>query len=237
MRNFLNVSAQESKGLHKPIYLNAKKLKSEALLLAENNAYSTASSLTILSTEELIKAILVLLHSEGYKVYRLKEAHMFFKDHTIRHHLAQLIETGIGLFEATETLKNQKTNFTTPKKSIKSIIGMVLNREELLKPISTSINRINNLQNFNSIKNQGLYVDFNNEIKIPENEVIKTDFENTVNIQQRIMVFYKKLCLLFHPKIDLHLSKKKADEYRQNIHLFIDEALADIKFRELKNVK
>jgi AbiV family abortive infection protein len=79
MSNFLNLSPRHSKCLHEPIFKNALKLKKDAITLAERNAsYSTANSLLILSSEEMIKALLVLLHSEGYHVYRIEVAEKFF---------------------------------------------------------------------------------------------------------------------------------------------------------------
>ena len=77
---FINLSKEKSKDLHLDIFENAKSLKSDSsVLVIVNESYSSASSLLILSSEEVIKAILVLLHSQGYKVYLLKDAKGFFK--------------------------------------------------------------------------------------------------------------------------------------------------------------
>lgn len=238
MRNFLNVSAQESKGFHAPIYFNARKLKNEALLLAENKAYSTATSLTVLSTEELIKAILVLLHSEKYKVYRLKEAHKFFKDHAIRHHLAQLIETGVGLLEAKEKWNCSKLNKMSSNTSfIESILHALFSSYNACKPISNSKERIKKLQEFNDLKNQGFYVDYSDGLKVPIDQIPINDFYVTIEINRRIMTFYKKLRLLFHPLINKYLSEKEVINHKQDLHLFIDNALDGFLFNELKNLK
>ncbi len=85
---FINLSKEKSKGLHLNIFENAKQLKFDSSILADiNKSYSSASSLLILSSEEIIKAILVLLHTIGYRVYLLKDAKGFFKNHEIRHSL------------------------------------------------------------------------------------------------------------------------------------------------------
>lgn len=79
MKKFIDLNPNESKGLDIYLFNNAKKLKENAILIAnKNKSYSSATSLLILSSEEIIKAILVLLHSKGYNVYQLKDAKKFF---------------------------------------------------------------------------------------------------------------------------------------------------------------
>lgn len=207
------------------------------MILAEHKSFSTASSLMILSTEELIKAILVLLHSEEYKVYRLKEANKFFKDHSIRHHLAQLIETGKGLLEAREKWGTSNLNSISTKTTIGEILNHVYSGFQAYKPLSKSINRVEKLQGFNTLKNYGFYVDYSDGLKVPKVEITKSDFEDVVSINQRIMTFYKKLSLLFHPLIYKYRSEKEVINLRQDLHLFIDSALNGFSLNELKNLK
>ena len=84
MNTFINLSVQQSKGIDYSIYKNARQLRKDALLIAETNkSFSSATSLLILSSEEVIKSILVLLHSQSYKTYLIKDSKRFFKDHRI----------------------------------------------------------------------------------------------------------------------------------------------------------
>ena len=56
---FINLSKEKSKNLHNNIFENAKRLKFDSsTLVSVNESYSSASSLLILSSEEVIKAIL-----------------------------------------------------------------------------------------------------------------------------------------------------------------------------------
>ena len=110
MIKFLNLSPLQSKGLDKPIYKNALNLKKDAILLAEQRkSYSAATSLLVLSTEESVKSILVLLHSEKYNIYKIKGAKNFFSDHIIRHQMAMFLELGLRFLE-TWYKKDQHTN-------------------------------------------------------------------------------------------------------------------------------
>ena len=109
MNTFINLSAQKSKGIDYSIYKNARQLRKDALLIAENNkSFASATSLLILSSEEVIKSILVLLNSQGYKTYLIKDAKKFFTDHRVRHQLAQLIELSIGVLESFDKKESNK---------------------------------------------------------------------------------------------------------------------------------
>lgn len=230
MKNFLNVSAVESKKLHRPIYFNSKKLRWEATMLAEHESYSTAASLMILSIEELIKAILVLLHSEGYKVYRLDEANKFFKDHAIRHRLAQFIETGLSLLEVGESWSHVKSNDNLSSTFFKYFdMGKMI-----ITSFKNSKDRLMKLEEFNSLKNLGFYVDFKDELKEPKTEVTRLHYLNTLDINVRIAEFYLKLKLLFHPSILKHMPEKKVLQYREDLHLIIDVVFKGYSFKSLK---
>ena len=64
MNTFINLSAIQSKGFDEAIFKNAKQLKKDAILIAANNkSYSSATSLLVLSSEEVIKAILVFCYA------------------------------------------------------------------------------------------------------------------------------------------------------------------------------
>lgn len=170
MKQFINLSAKESNGLDIHIYKNAIKLKKDATLIAEKNkSYSTATSLLILSTEEVIKATLVKLHSEGYNIYKLKEASKFFRDHKIRHQIAQIMEFVSGLFEAFIQYDEQKPSAIakTNIKWLDNLVNGFLDVTKAAKTLIQSKERTEKLKGFNDLKNDGLYVDYQNKIKVP----------------------------------------------------------------------
>jgi AbiV family abortive infection protein len=60
MITFNTLSVAKAKGLDNAIFKNARQLKKDAILIATTNkSYGAASSLLILSTEEIIKGILI----------------------------------------------------------------------------------------------------------------------------------------------------------------------------------
>lgn len=237
MNTFLNLNSAQSKGLDKPIFENAKRLRKDGTLLAaQNHSYSTATSLLILSSEEAIKATLVFLHSEGYKVYKLQDAKKFFRDHKIRHQLSQLIETGNGLFET--ALKWEEPKKPIVNTSIKWLDYAINGLDKLVyvaQPIIKTGQRIENLNKFNDLKNNGLYVGYQNEIIDPKNEITNVHFKEVQDIIDRTFKFYRLLNVLHNPMLVNHISSKEINQLKQYLHEFIDKALKDFSFKELNN--
>tara|TARA_R110002073_G_scaffold327921_4_gene508854 strand:- start:1475 stop:2206 length:732 start_codon:yes stop_codon:yes gene_type:complete len=238
---FINLSKEKSKDLHFDIFENAKNLKSDSSLLVKKNAsYSSASSLLILSSEEVIKAILVLLHSHGYRVYLLKDAKEFFKNHEIRHSLQMLIETGMSLFETVDKWESRKLKKQPPKTSRKwlnNTLQFLSDAAFVLSNVSTAMSRVEGIIKFNDLKNSGFYVDYKNEILIPKETVVQEDYNSILDTSNRLIIFYKQLRIIFHPSITKHLSKDKVEEVKNGLHVFINDALKDFSFREINKIK
>lgn len=233
MSNFLNISPQNSKCLHEPIFKNALKLKKDAITLVESNAsYSTANSLLILSSEEVIKALLVLLHSEGYHVYRIDGAKKFFTDHKIRHELAKLIELLKGILESIHELT---TAISNPKFNLKNqfwndLLNGLDKVLSVISPIAITVNRINELEQFNDHKNSGFYVDFHHEILIPENQFNSSSFQKSSEIVARIFKTYRILKLLHSPQF---LKRTGNQEIKESVRFKINEELKNFSIKEI----
>lgn len=235
MNTFINLSAQKSKGIDYNIYKNARQLRKDALLISENNkSFSSATSLLILSSEEVIKSILVLLHSQGYKTYLIKDSKKFFKDHRIRHQMAQLIELSIGLLESFDKKEsNEPVSLIKTKSDFwNRLLNGLFEIALASKPLENSVERIKILTEFDNKKNQGFYVDFRDRLLIPQIEITKTDFIETKIVVDRIFRFYKGLKILFHPNIKNHYKEENLEILKNQLRVFIDEALKDYSFEK-----
>jgi AbiV family abortive infection protein len=238
MKKFLNLSPKDSKGLDKPLYKNALNLKRDAILIAEKRkSYSSASSLLILSTEECVKSILVLLHSESYNIYKIKDAKKFFLNHVIRHQIAMFIvmslkfqdvfKKGLNLFPL--KISNLKSN------NFDAILNLTEEILIRLEPIFDETKPdIEYLQDFNEIKNKGFYVDYINELIVPKKEITYEDYSKTLKINNKIFDFNRQLRILFHEKIENHMKKEKIEEAKKYIKEFIDDGMKVVSFDELK---
>jgi AbiV family abortive infection protein len=237
MITFNTLSVAKAKGLDNAIFKNARQLKKDAILIATNNkSYGAASSLLILSTEEIIKAILILLRSEGFQIYKIKGANKFFKDHKIRHELAQLIEMGSGLIDIANKWEERKPTkiAKTNSKLLNAFVNGFLDIVEASKPIIGTANRIEILEEFDNIKNNGLYVDFKDKIIEPSTVINESIYNNSKEILYRIIRFYKGLRILFHSKIANHLPQKEIDSLKSDLKMFVEEAMTEYSFDNKK---
>lgn len=221
MQRFLNLSYSDSKDLDKTIYANAWQLRRDSALLANTKSYAHATSLLVLSLEELVKAILVKMHSESLEVYKLKDAKKFFNQHKIRHQVAQLMEAGYAFYQAMEEWQ---------KKGRK---GPLQKAGRLLKVLLIAFNaneRVKRLEKFDHYKNNGFYVDYMDRLLEPKQEIGVSEYNEVEETWQRCKHFYKLLCIIYHPELKNHLSGNRIEEMHDDLKLFINEAMSDYSF-------
>jgi AbiV family abortive infection protein len=230
MNTFINLSAIQSKGFDEAIFKNAKQLKKDALLIAANNkSYSSATSLLVLSSEEVIKAILVLLHSQEYKVYQIKDAKKFFIDHKVRHEIATILEFLNGIAAGLMTIDQKKEVLEVASSNNDSFLTKLKNGlnsvKDFLEPISNSLERIKAVQEFDALKNKGLYVDYKDQLIIPQTAIKQYTFRKTKDSVDQIFKHYKIIKLLFHPKLKNHLSQEEINKTKLGLKVVIDGLL------------
>lgn len=237
---FIDLKPKELKGLDAPIYENGRNLYKDAQLLAKvNGSYSSATSLAVLSTEEYIKAILILLESEGNKVFLLKNAKSFFTSHKIRHNIAQMIEMGQGLFETVINWKEKKRNrrLTKGNQTFINVVNWLDRFASAVITINSSKERIEFLLTLDNLKNNGLYVDYNDFLLEPSIEVDEALFKKVSIINLRVVRFYKLLRVLYNPLLSNHMSQKEINKLRGQIKDFMKDGLDGFSFSELNKLE
>lgn len=83
-KSFLNISKQECLSVYLDILNNSNKNWESGQKLADVNDYGRAISLSIISVEELVKAIIIMLDGKGFHFRRIQGMNIFFKNHQIR---------------------------------------------------------------------------------------------------------------------------------------------------------
>lgn len=235
MKKFINLSSRDSIGLDRPIFKNGLQLIKDAKLLAiQNQSFSSATSLSILGLEEIVKATLVLLHANNVKVYKLKGAKRFFTDHKIRHEIVQLIETGLGFYEAYEKWEYYKVNqrFKTKSKWFNLIFNGIHKGWKALTPILDTYERVNQIEDFDNLKNKGFYVDYKGEISIPFKEVNKNTYNSVITSVERVIKFYKVVRIFHHPSIKKHISEEELFEFNRLIKSFVEDSMSKYEFKK-----
>lgn len=82
---------------YKKILLNSDQKWKTSELVAETGDYSSACSIAIISTEELVKAFIVFLDGQGFSFRNIKGMHNIFRNHRIRYFILFFLYA-MGLF-------------------------------------------------------------------------------------------------------------------------------------------
>ena len=242
MKQIINLDRSSLDNLSNELFINANSLKKDSeVLFSVRNSISSANSLLILSSEEIIKAILVLMYKEGYEVHKMKEANKFFKDHKIRHQIAKIVDLTISLFEAGEIWEKKRNNprFKSKYKLLNVIGNFILDIGDTLEPIANSNDRIKKLEKFNDDKNKGFYVDFRNEIISPQYNKDKSTYEENLIIVERLLRFFKAFRLINNPKVKERYQKEflEIEEMLKHTKKIINENIKDFSLKELESLK
>lgn len=235
MIKFINLSPKDSLGLDDSVYRNGIKLINDAKLIASHNySYACATSISILGLEEIVKAILIHLHSKGVKVYLLKGSKKFFSDHKTRHEITQLIEVGSGFFEAHNKWEHYKKNkkFKTKYRWFNTIFNEIYKGWKAFEPLLESYERINQIEDFDNLKNKGFYVDYKDKILIPSVEINKSKYELVLSNTERIVKFYKIIKIFYHPSIKKHITNKQFEEVNELMKSFIEDGMKNYEFKK-----
>ncbi len=229
MQSFINLSSKQAKDLDKFVHENALELyRNSEILVEQRSSFALASSLLILSLEETIKAIIIKLHSEGLKVYKIEGVQKFVKDHKIRHQVAQFIETGSGIFDIYESWIDSKKK---PQKFKKQWLNNITNGVEAALKFKASYERIQKLQNFNALKNQGLYTEYCDGFINPKDIISENDFKDIKSIVDRTRNFYRVLQIIYKPTSENSGIFKRNEQLKADLALFVNEALSDFSFK------
>lgn len=207
MSHFVNLSPEQSKNAYHSIYKNALRKKRDAdTLVKYSNSYDSANSLLILGYEELIKAIVVFLHGEGFNAYKIKNFQKIFYDHSFRHTVAKIFEMINGVsdsFLRYQTIEKSNENFNEDS-TVNAFANMFVDIKESAKPMAETTLRNELIENFNVNKNKGFYTDYREDLQISSEQITEEIYNETLEIVERLFRFYKILMIQFHPNAKNH---------------------------------
>lgn len=109
------------------------------------------------------------------------------------------------------------------------MIGLALAGQPLLR----SKKSVDDIQQFNLLKNQGLYVDYRNVLASPQKQITKPIYTRTEELVLEIFRFYKGLRILYHPSLLNRWDDNKVRKLQEDLHLFIDHGLEGFSFKDL----
>lgn len=172
-KGFQNISAQECILVSAAILTSADKKWESGKTLAEKEDFGGATSLAIISLEEQIKALLLLVDGQGFQFRTIKGMQAFFQNHSLRYIFAYYIFVmavfGEDLFrfiyrmrDNPDHMKEMISLYQTDKVRMERKIGRYMMRK-IIK-LSEELEWFSRIDLF---RQDGFYSDYNGELKTP----------------------------------------------------------------------
>jgi AbiV family abortive infection protein len=181
-KNHMGLSNTECVSTAKQTMMNANALYFDAILLANNGSYGRANSLLIHSTEETMKALILMLDGNGFRFRKeVRGINNLFINHKLRYGLAMFFSI-LSIF--TEDLRSFILEI---KRDPLHIIDFIKNKEQreaiilqyAQKKIKIVSREVQWFARAEYLRQDGLYVDYVDEVKTPL-QFTKQDFEDVL---------------------------------------------------------
>lgn len=152
--------------------VSADKHRDIAISIAKAEQYGISVSHLILGTEEMVKALLLLIQSIGIEVRNVPSVHLFFTDHIIKHNLAvylNMMYSVIKPFMGIIYKKREEIHNPNTKQEYTQVEKAILSKDEKrLKVIFKDLpGMFDWWDEANKMKNRGFYVDYSTSIETP----------------------------------------------------------------------
>jgi len=209
-KTFLNLDKKESLEVSDHTIKNAIILQETAKYAAENKNFGVATSLMILSIEEVIKAQVLFFQGVGIRVHRIKNANKIFSSHKDKHQVATQLQFSkiVEGFIKAMNYEPKGKKYKTGVRFMDSLLGGLHDIANIIVPvtlISKSIEQMSEnvewLEKANDLKNRGFYVDYKSEIKLPQDITIDT-FEKASSINKECYDLYRIIKLSYEKITD-----------------------------------
>jgi AbiV family abortive infection protein len=190
-KNYMTLNATECLVAFKYLQDNADSLFNDAKILANSVSYGHATSLLINSSEEYMKAFIIFLDGNGFQFRnRVPGISNIFVNHKLRYGLA-LILTLLAIL-----IDDFKVLLPHIKKTYNLTFDLMRDKEQIQNEmfsymdmrIQTVLQEVQWFSEAEFLRQDGLYVDYVNEIKTPLN-ITKTNFDETAFRITRIRSF------------------------------------------------
>lgn len=201
-KNFMNLNSTECLVSFKFLQANADSLFNDAKTLVNSGSYGHATSLLIHSSEEYMKAFIIFLDGNGFQFRnRVPGLSNIFVNHKLRYGLALILTLLAILIDDFKVLipHIKKTNNLTfdlkrDKEQLQNEMFSYMNTR-----IQTAIQEVQWFSEAEFLRQNGLYVDYVNEIRTPL-RITKMDFDETLIRIHRLRSFILDYISSFNSK-------------------------------------
>lgn len=230
---FLNVPREKLLQYYPEIVANSKSQFDGADSLAVDSKYGMGISHQLISTEEMIKALVVVMDAQGFDLRGVKGIDVFFKDHEVRFFIS-FITFIITLF-AEDGMKIMKGMKDNPSK-IKEFTTLVENKPEmekkmykyLLEKLFEIERELSWFSKAEAFRQNGFYVDSKGNLVSPllfsEDDYTQTKkrIEKVNKAIQGIIDAY----LTEDPELKVMVEKTKITFHKEKFYKLIEKELA-----------
>lgn len=190
-KTFLTISRKECLVVYREILENSDKKWDASKKLADIGEYGGATSMAIISIEELIKALMVFLDGKGFEFRNVKGMEAIFNHHQIRYFLAfamfimclfgdellkfieKLLKDPDGVIKLNEENKKDKDFF------YKNMRFYILRKVILIKE------EFNWFSNVDVFRQDGFYCDYDDQLKNPI-KITKDEYDGVFQRLERV---------------------------------------------------
>jgi AbiV family abortive infection protein len=240
-KTFSNISKSECLIAYKEVVDNSDSKWRLGKKLAKDKEYGSAIFMAVVSVEELVKAIIILMDGRGFSLRRVPGMKTIFKNHQIRHVLAYAMFV-INIFseESINFLKKFREN---PEAGIK-FMNDIVNKDELLmakmngwalKKVEMILREFDWFAQVDLFRQNGMYCDYKDGLKNPI-RITEENYQEAYLRLEKVRMVGQSLVETLVSTDDLyvnHYAKMRRTFARDKYYDLIGGALT--RLRETKN--
>lgn len=202
-KTFLTISKKECLEVYTSILKNSDQKWEAGKNLAAINDYGGATSMAIISVEEMVKALIVFLDGKGFEFRNVKGMDTVFKHHQIRYLIAYamfaLSLVGDELFKFLAKIREN------PSEVIRMDEAMVQNEEEffeknikqyLFRKLIQLKREFDWFSQVDIFRQDGFYCDYDEQLKNPIT-ISSYDYEQVIQRLEKVLKVGKEIILAF----------------------------------------
>lgn len=232
--SFFNVPRDKLLNYYPEIVANSKRQFGAADNLALNGDYGMAMSHLLISTEEMVKALIVVMDAQGFDFRKVKGMDIFFRNHEVRFFISFL--TFVLTLFADDGMKILREFRDNPNKT-KELSTLLDNKPEIMKKMQSYLirklvvirNELGWFSKAEAFRQNGFYVDAKGNLISPL-LFTRDDFDQT---KLRIEKINKAIqgtieaYLTDDEKLKIEIENTKATFHTEKFYALIEKELAE----------
>jgi AbiV family abortive infection protein len=227
--NFMNIKQADCLRVSAEVLKHSDEKFEEAEMLAKAGRYGTATSLLIISNEELLKSLILFLDGHGFRFRSVKGMKSIFQNHKLRYLLSMVLSMSSILME--DLLKYLMAAYNNPSLIRKWQFGSdEFNNwagRYLMRKTIQAREEILFFAKFDKTRQKGLYSDYSGGIL----ETTEHEYSAFYNKVSRIRSLFKDVAKMFYDgdqEIKTSVQETKESLNKDNSYLALENLLCKI---------